>query len=150
MPRGNIGCVYLSMYPNPNSKVSFLCKFFLKNPIVQKWVWKLAKCLFLYLTCQKGVSSGMIKVKMAKDTYPFADANYLWHSMWKVCYSDWANSIKTKLLTCNWQSIKQIWLNLPSQNSKMFFTSDVKNNQQLQIFHFNFFHSRRNVSWNEE
>ena len=120
MPRGTIGCVYLSMYPNPNSKVSFLYKFFLKNPIVQKWVWKIAKCLFLYLTCQKDLSSGMAKVKMAKDTYPFADVNYFWHSMWKtVNYSDWANSIKT---------IKQIWLNLPYQNSKKFFTSDVKNN----------------------
>ena len=152
MPRGNIGCVYLSMYPNPNSKISSLYKFFLKNPIVRKWVWKIAKCLFLYLTCQKGVSSGMTKVKMAKDTYPFADVNYLWHAMWKtVCYSDWANSIKTKLLTCNLQtiqSIKQTWLNLPYQNGKKCFTSDVKNSQHLQLdifCHFNSCHSRINA-----
>ena len=132
------------MYSNPNSKVSFLCKFSLKNPIVQKWVWKIAKCLFLYLTCQKGVSSGMTKVKMAKDTYPFADVNYLWHSMWKtVCYSDWANSIKTKLLTCNLQCIKQIWLNLPSQNSKIFHIRCQKWST-IANFSFQLFHSRRN------
>ena len=88
--------------------------------------------------------------------YPFANVKSFWHLMWKTfCHTGGANSIKTNLQFCNaWtgQSVNLFWLNLPHQNGKTFFTSNVKNFSHLQmdIFCcFDFCHCRRNAFWRD-
>ena len=88
--------------------------------------------------------------------YSFANVKSFWHLMWKTfCHSGRENSIKTNLEACNlwtgqyvsFKSVNLFWLNLPHQNGKTFFTSNVKNFSHLQmdIFcYFNFCHCRRN------
>ena len=93
--------------------------------------------------------------------YPFANVKSFWHLMWKMfCHSGGVNSIKTNLLTCNlwtgqyvsYKSVNLFWLNLPHQNGKTFFTSNVKtfSHLQMDIFcYFDFCHCRSNAFWRE-
>ena len=87
--------------------------------------------------------------------YLFANVKSFCHLMWKrFCHSVGVNSIKTNLQTFNlwtdqfvkYKSVNLFWLNLPHQNGKTFFASNVKNYSHLQtdIFcYFNFCHCRR-------
>ena len=91
--------------------------------------------------------------------YLFANVKSFWHLMWKTfCHSGRENSIKTNLETCNlwtgqyvsYKSVNLFWLNLPHQNGKTFFTSNVKNFSHLQmniVCYFDFCHCRRNAFW---
>ena len=107
-------------------------------------------CLKIVVVPTEGVSSTLIKVEISKR-YLFANL------MWKTfCHTGGVNSIKTNLQTCNlwtgkylsYKSVNLVWLNLPHQNGKTFYTSNVKNISHLQmnIFCcFDFCHCKRNT-----